>query len=35
MTKGIFMTNEKGITLDVEKSCTDYTNEQLTKETNM
>jgi len=33
--KGIFITNKKRITLNVEKSCTDYFNEQMSKETNM
>jgi len=35
MRKGTFIINEKGITLNVEKSCADNFNEQMSKETNM
>jgi len=35
MRKGTFIINEKGITLNVEKSCADYFNEQISKDTNM
>ena len=35
MRKGTFIANEKQITLNLEKSCTDYFNEQKSKETNI
>ena len=35
MRKGTFITNEKGITLHMEKSHTDCFNKQMSKETNM